>query len=119
MKFKVSELIPILEKNKNAHRKVFEAAVEGFRKKQIEKFNEGIQELKRKGKLGTSYAYIVLSLPFDATKEYEQVIQMLEMTTETIIDLTQKQFGQYIRDEWDWGERFSSSNDRYTVDRLR
>jgi hypothetical protein len=52
-------------------------------------------------------------VPHDYTKEYDRVIDRIETQLDSIVMLTDQEFNQYMRDEWDWTDRFMSSSSIY------
>ena len=50
------------------------------------------------------------------TKEYDQVIDMLDMSVDSEIELTHSEFRQYVRDEWGWSEMFNTTAVNYVGD---
>ena len=76
------DLLKKVQTNRDAHRGIFEEAVEGYRKRSVEILEEHIQKIKA-GKL--EEVYVRLPRPSDHTKDYDRVIEMLEMHEDTSI----------------------------------
>jgi hypothetical protein len=105
------ELIKIVRKNRENHRKIFESALEGYRKAAIKKF-EAQLELVKANKPFESY--FNLAQPVDQTKDYDRVIGMLELAEDRVISLSEDDYSRYVLDKWDWTQHFSTSNSAYT-----
>ena len=44
---------------------------------------------------------------------YQQAIEMLEWTTSDSIELSKREFEEYVRNNWSWKESFKTSNMTY------
>ena len=51
--------------------------------------------------------------PEDHTKDYDQLIAMLEYADNQNIDLTSSEFDQFVQDNWDWKDRNRNSSSLY------
>lgn len=49
---------------------------------------------------------IRIPLPESHMREYDRAIRMVEMSTENEITLDQREFDQYVMDEWSWKQEF-------------
>lgn len=110
------ELIPILEKNREAHRAIFEEAIAGFREKVIVRLDEMIEAAKANKHFDQ---YIGLARPDDHTKDYDRVIQMLKMDTSATVTLDQRDFVAFVQDDWGWREQWLASNSMYSATAAR
>jgi hypothetical protein len=96
VKLKKSELINKLKENRSVHTQTYSDAMDGYfvsAKKELEK---KIKSLDAK-KVVSSFS---VSVPKDHTKEYDKIIEMLEMSTDEYIELSAREFDMYVRDEW-------------------
>lgn len=107
---KKEELLEVLKKNRENHRGMFLKAQEGYRKFAIDKLDCMLKDA-REGK--QIRQQIGLVEPEDHTKDYDRVIRMLEMSQADEITLSERQFSQYVLDEWGWIESFTATNSRY------
>lgn len=110
VKVKVSELLGKIKKNREAHRAVFLEACEGYREKSIAELEKMLAEAKDGKRIRR---YVELVEPMDMTKEYDQVIAMLEMSNDDVVELTHTEFQNYVQDDWSWKEQFTANNTRY------
>ena len=106
-----TELLGILRVNRDGHRAKFEAAQEIYRKRVIEWF-EGELERARSG--AKIRRHIELPEPIDYTPSYNEVIQMLEMSVNDEIKISQREFRRYVLDHWEWAEDFAAKTMSYT-----
>lgn len=104
------ELLSTLKKNRENHRKIFEEALEGYREEAIKELAEAINDAKAGKKIRRSLSLVE---PMDQTKDYDRVIRMLEMSKDTIIEISEIDFAQYVLDDWRWKDQFTASNSRY------
>ena len=108
---KKEELLSMLKKNREEHREVFLEALEGFRKKAIQMLEERLT-LAKAGKHFDLYLHIVQ--PVDQTKDYDRAIKMLEMSIDVSVELSERDFQQYVLDDWSWKDQFLISNSLYS-----
>jgi len=106
------DLLKKVQKNRDAHRGIFEEAVEGYRKRSVEILEEHIQKIKA-GKL--EEVYVRLPRPSDHTKDYDRVIEMLEMHEDTSIEIDEDHFASYVMDDWSWKNEFLATNSTYSA----
>jgi hypothetical protein len=105
-----NELRLRVQTNRDGHRAEYEKAIEGYRKTVIEWFNEQIN----KAKSGKAYeTYFSMPKPEDHTKDYDQILDMIDMEEEDVITLTNQEFRQYVRDEWGWMQEFKATSANY------
>lgn len=107
---KKAELLKIVKENRDKHREVFLEALDGYRKLAVQELEQSLDNAKKGRKIQRT---LTLTEPQDMTKVYDQVIQMLELTTEDIIPITFHEFQNYVRDEWQWTKQWSASNVAY------
>lgn len=110
LKFKRDEIIAIMKKNRDGHRDEFEKAQKGFREDFIQRLDRMLDDA-RKGRAFVQH--VGLQPPMNMTKEYDKVIRMFELTTEDELILDEREFAQYIMDDWGWKEQVSTSNRQY------
>lgn len=111
MKFKKTYLLGEITKNRKQHREIFEEAIEGYRKKAVEELNAHIERIKRGEVIAVRVYY---PQPEDHTKDYDRLLEMIKMTTEDEINLTETQFAQYVQDDWSWKHQFLTTNSSYS-----
>lgn len=111
-KVKKEELLEILKKNRANHRKIFEEALEGYKKKMIALLLKMLKDV-RKGKRVSHM--ISMPLPQNMTAEYDTVIRMLEMSTDNEVKLSAKDFQCFVEDRWEWRDNFIHSNAAYSM----
>lgn len=91
------ELLKVLKDNKAKHVQIYTDAIEGVRvqykgllEKELKKLEDG-KEFK---------ASVSVQLPINHEEEYNEVIEMLEMSVDEEIELTRHEFQQYVQDKW-------------------
>ena len=99
MTVKKATLLAALKKNREGHREVFLKAQEGFRRLCIEHLDKMIADAKAGKKFATS---IGLEAPQDHTREYDINIQMLEMSEDEKLVISEEQFRHFVQDDWEW-----------------
>lgn len=109
---KKEDLLKEIRKNREAHRSAFLRAQEGYRTAVIEELDRALQDA-RKGKEFRTFFH--LDVPVEHTREYDVVVRMLEMSTADEITITQKQFTQFVMDDWGWKEAFIGTISKYHI----
>jgi hypothetical protein len=108
---KKETLLAALKKNREGHRSVFLKAQEGFRRLCIEHLDKMLANAKE----GKAFALSVgLTAPQDHTKEYDVNIQMLEMSEDEKLVISEEQFRHFVQDDWEWRADFLSNSAQYT-----
>jgi hypothetical protein len=105
-----SDLRNRIQENRNAHRGIFEAAIDGYREEATKFFEEQLAKAKA-GKVFNNY--FSEPIPEDHTKDYDAVLDMLDMDKRDTITLSAGQFRQYVRDEWGWKQDFMATSSNY------
>jgi len=106
-----NELLDVVRKNREQHRKIFEEAIEGYRSAAIKELDAMLNEAKAGKRIRRTDSLVE---PVDQTREYNKVIRMLEMSTEDVIELQEHEFSQYVLDDWGWKGQFLASNSAYS-----
>ena len=103
-------LLDTLKSNKIKHYKDYQKAKKGFITLLRKELKDMLEDLDN----GHS-----VELRFDNTKpqsfinDYDEVIEMLEMSVDTQLEVTHEQFKKWVKDDWDWKSGWSSSNSIY------
>ena len=110
---RVEDLSSILHDNRDQHREQFLEAQHVYRARVIEWLDEQLASARRGEKVRRA---ISLPEPEDFTDEYDRVIRMLEMSVEDKVTLTAREFDNFVRDKWDWTQRFATNTTSYLAD---
>lgn len=104
------KLVETLTANRDAHRAIFEEALEGYKTRSVELLEEHIERIN-KGKVER----IVVSLPVpeDHTDDYDRALTSLEWSIFDEVELTMREFDQYVRDNWSWKNEFTATTSLY------
>lgn len=109
---KKTELLKVLKKNRAEHRKIYEEAVEGYRRLVIGEFTRRLDDAKQGRKIDT---VLRVTEPRDQTKDYDRAIRMIEMDTSDVVSLNEEDFANYVMDDWGWMQNFLLSNSAYSA----
>jgi hypothetical protein len=112
MKFSREELLTVLKENRLEHKQIVKEAVEGYIKAAADAVANRLAEL-RKGKCVSLTFH--LNPPVDQSEAYDTIIEMLEMSKDTEIELCASEFRQLVMDEWDWMDTFLAQNKLYSA----
>jgi hypothetical protein len=112
MSFPKDKVLDKLRTNKAKHVAEYDLAMKEYWKA-LEGKLEAMLEKARTHRVDQDYVYIKLPIPQNHAEQYSTNIEMLEMTSEVKITLTEIEFRQVIRDEWDWMGDFKATVANY------
>lgn len=104
-------LLGVLKANREAHRQNYELARDGFIKLLTAELEDKIDTIridKRIPQLSFDNRQ-----PEDHTDEYDTIIGMLEMSSDSEIELNYQQYQQWVEDNWNWKQLWTTSNTQY------
>ena len=120
LQFPTTDVLDKLKTNRKRHAEAYAEAVEGHReavkkkyKEAIEKYQEELAKLVDGGEVKYFMVEAAPGVSPQHLDEYDTAIEMLEMTSEDTLTLTQTQFHCYVRDKWTWTNNFLG-NARYS-----
>lgn len=105
-----TKLQKIIKTNRDNHSSVYEKAFEGYRLECIKILEANLTNLKNGKKVVVAFYE---QAPQDHTKDYDVVLKMLDLSEDSVIELTQQEFQQYVNDEWTWKQHWATSNSKY------
>lgn len=114
IKVSKSELLKTLRENLEAHQAAYAEARDGYKDALIAEIEAALAKVKA-GDL--KYTYSTLTVPVDHSKDYQRAISMLEYSVEDTVLLEERDFQQFVQDEWAWKEAFAASNLQYSKSR--
>lgn len=111
----IPKLIEVLKKNREKHVKEYNDAVEGWKLEALKVLKKKSQAIKK----GEEFSNLNFGLnkPVSHEKEYDRVIEMMEFTKDTELELDSQAFNQYVRDEWAWTQEFKTMSANYSSNR--
>lgn len=112
VKVNKDKLVEIMKNNLDQHKKDYREAVEGYKAAYLKEAEQHLA-LAKAGKPSKFVHSFKCIVPREYSSEYTTVICMLEMSVDQEIVLTQQQFLQYVRDEWNWSGHFNTTKSLY------
>jgi len=109
------DLLYRLRANRDVHRALFLKALSGYRKKAIEELDAAIERIKGGS---PKNVYVALRAPEDHTRDYDRVIEMIEMDVRSEIILSEDKFASYVQDDWTWKREFVASTTEYLAEEV-
>jgi hypothetical protein len=97
------ELLEKLESNRADHRQIFDEALEGFRAKVTEDLQAWIDSIANGARRNV---YVSHQVPSDHTADYDRAIAMVKMDIGETTMLSERDFAQYVMDDWGWQKEF-------------
>ena len=112
IKVNKNQLIEILKKNKEEHASIYSVAYEKYRQRIISSLKEHIQAAENSKNKKIKFRFN-LTEPQNYIDEYNRAIQMLEMSVDEVVELTEQEFTNFVQDEWSWSNAWANSNSEY------
>jgi hypothetical protein len=112
IKVNKATLLEIIKKNGAEHRETFLEAQKTYREVAIKALDEQLSAA-REGKPFELVTLMRLEAPQDHTADYERSIQMLEMSVDIEIIVSEQEFQQYVQDVWGWSRDWASNSMNY------
>lgn len=111
VKVKKEDLIKVLQTNRDIHQSAFNEALEGYKISVEKELKSKLKDLKA----GKDFdLYINLQKPVSYVKQYNDVIGMLEISTEEDVSITMEEYLKYYKNEWEWQSSWQLSNALYS-----
>ena len=103
-------LLEKLTHNREEFVKKYKIAKKGYRASLITELESKLLAAKSGHKVDLSFKN---QPPKNQTSDYDDIIGMLEWSTDETVELNQEQYKNYIDDKWDWYGHWSLSNSNY------
>jgi len=116
MKYPKGQLLEKLKSNRDEHVVKFGTALVAYREATTAACKKLLEMVEKDENVDHSKVLAKLQRPENHVKHYDRVIQMLELTSDAEIELSQEVFTQIVLDDWDWKSRLDaiiSSNSSY------
>ena len=112
-KFEKSKVLERVKANREGHAAKVSKAQDEYHRQVIEELEKQLDQAKNGKPVDPGFLKF-FPIPQDYTKEYDRVIDRLESSLGSEVELTDTEFNQWMRDEWDWMDRFVASTETYT-----
>lgn len=114
--FEKTKLVERIKQNRMAHQDTFASGIEGYGGEVQRQAAAIIKRVKAgdNNVHGALWDMAQLPRPEDHTSDYDAVIDMLELSSDTEIVLTYADFVRYVRDDWPWKGAFTASVSNYS-----
>jgi len=110
-KYPVAKLLEALNLNREQHIKDYDTAEKVYKEVLVLE----LKSLLEKAEAGEEVEHVIsLRTPTSHVREYDQAITMLEMTSDTEIEIDGSTFAKLVMDEWDWQGLFTRNTKAYT-----
>lgn len=91
------ELLKVLKENKEKHIQIYNDAMEGLRIEFRQKLERTLEDVRAQKEVEFN---VRIETPVNHEEQYDEVIEMLEMSTESTITLSRGEFQSYVQDKW-------------------
>jgi hypothetical protein len=109
---KKTELLDRLQVNRDNHYSLFLKAQEGYRQDVIDELDKSLNDAKS-GK--AIRVMIHLQAPQNHKDEYDNVIEMLQMSIDDVVEIEAHDFQCYVMDKWPWFAASTAVNTAYAT----
>lgn len=109
MNYPKKELLEKLKANREKHAEDFKSAMKEYYMA-TEAACKQVLDMLASGK-HVNHANVLKNLhrPVDQTKHYDRIIEMLSLTSDDQIELSQEVFTQIVLDDWDWKSGYEAT----------
>lgn len=104
------ELLEKVKANRETHRDTFDKAQIKYREQIVIELDRMLDDARKGRKIRR---FVELPEPEDHTADYDQIIEMLMMSTDEIIKLNYQEFRTFVMDEWGWKAAWASNTASY------
>lgn len=107
------KLLAILKKNKAIHDKEYLQLLDAFYNN-VATVAHSIAEQAERCDASLSLRIDVIR-PVSNSKDYENTIGMLELSSDAMFKLSEKDYKKYVLDEWDWSSAHAFTKSSYGI----
>lgn len=110
----VTDLIEIVQENRDAHKDIYEEALAGFRLEATHALNDRIDAIVSRKIVDLHFT---MPVPTDHREDYDRVLKMLVLTKdagETYITLDENDQERFVMDNWGWKKTFEQTSVFYS-----
>ncbi len=107
------ELKKVLAENLEKHNAEYLVTASAYAAASVTCMEHAIANLKKGRMVDLSQALSGLNRPVSYRLDYERVIKMVEMSQDTVIELTETEFSQYVMDQWAWKDSYRGLTSSY------
>jgi len=104
------DLIEKIKENQKEHRKDYLKALEGFK---LEALKQLADLTRRVGTGDIDDIILQLTKPINNSENYDKILEMFEWEVDTIVELSQDEFKEYVQDEGDESANIKFMNSAY------
>jgi len=106
-------LLVALKENRQQHQKIYLAAIADFKNEKLQALRVAMAEVEKDEHPEKSNLTVSVPKPVSYLKDYDQVIDMMEMSVDENINLDSASFQAYVKDNWSWKGSFVTMNAKY------
>jgi polyhydroxyalkanoate synthesis regulator phasin len=115
MNFSTKELLEKIKENRSKHAAEYIEAVKEYRAKLKSVLQKKMAEINKSEDTMVPKGTISVPEPKCYLSEYDQFIDMLEMTKDETTSLSITMFNQLVRDQWSWKQEFEMTKASYLM----
>lgn len=112
---RVTDLIEIVQANRDAHGDTYEEALAGFRLEANHALNQRIEDIASRKIVDLHFT---MPVPIDHTEDYDRVLKMLKLTKDagqTHVTLDEQDQARFVMDDWGWKNVFEQTSTFYSA----
>ena len=111
-KIKTEELLTVLKDNRDDHETEFKEALKKWKKKATKALRKAADKAEKDGVI-TENPLAKLPKPVHYLNSYDVVIDRLYMEVEKTVELDDREFQAWVRNEWNWSGAFVGTTSLY------
>jgi len=106
----VSDLLRKLKENREQHVKDYNEALDGWKILVAKELKEKQKTLQKTGDISFQFKS---NKPTSYESEFDDIIAMMEWTTDKEVELEQSDFKRYVQNQWSWMNSFTATTMAY------
>jgi hypothetical protein len=110
------KLLAKVRENREKHIAAYKEAMDGYKDEALKAVDKGmatlrkqVEDLKSGECMALAHVYFHLPVPENHSKDYDQVIAMLDMSVDEHITVKSDEFAMYVMDDWSWKQAFETT----------
>ena len=109
---KRKDLIEVLKANRDTHASEYEEAYLGYKQLCVEALQAKLEQINANDEFDM-YFNDLMSAPENHVEDYQDVIEMLELSEDDKLSIGMDEYKKYYKNDWSWSHNWGLSNKMY------
>lgn len=109
------KLLEALKTNRAKHAKEYAEALVAFKTRLLADLEAAILKVDETEPAALAEFEVEVDFPANHDSEFSDIIDMLEHSTDSVINIDSESFKAYFNNEWNWSQSFARSVSNYAI----